>query len=61
MTPKGALVTVLKEDIEDRAKGISGMPVDITKGLSRREVRDLVEYLSTLRTAANSSHGESQE
>lgn len=58
MTPKGATITISKEDVEDRAKGLSGMPADIAKNLSRDEIRDLVEYLSTLKTAADSSHGE---
>lgn len=58
MTPKGATITVAKEDIEERAKGQSGMPSDIAKNMSRSEVRDLVEYLSTLTVAADAGvHG----
>lgn len=61
MTPKGAIITVLKEDIEERAKGLSGMPADIAKNLSRDEIRDLVEYLSTLKTAQqDGAHGEGE-
>lgn len=59
MTPKGAIVSVAKDDIEDRAKGLSGMPADIAKNLSRDEIRDLVEYLSTLKVATDAGkHGE---
>ncbi len=59
MTPKGAVITIAKDDIDDRAKGLSGMPADIAKNLTRREIRDLVEYLSTLKTASSAAaHGE---
>ena len=62
MTPKGAIITVATDDIEDRAKGLSGMPNDLTKGLTRAEIRDLVAYLSTLTKAKNAaSHGKSEE
>jgi quinoprotein glucose dehydrogenase len=35
--------------IEDRSQGPSAMPADIATKLSRRELRDLVEWLATLR------------
>lgn len=58
MTPKGAIVTIPADEIDDRGKGQSGMPSDITRGLTRAEIRDLVEYLSTLKVAKKSaSHG----
>ncbi len=57
MTPTGALVSVAKDDIDERANGQSGMPQDISKNLTRSEIRDLVEYMSTLQTAADTSHG----
>lgn len=57
MSPEGAVITIAKERIEDRASGQSGMPADIAKNLSRSEIRDLVEYLSTLRAAAPAAHG----
>jgi mono/diheme cytochrome c family protein len=43
-TPK----RVVKADIAKRTNGPSAMPVMATV-LSRREIRDVVEYLSTLR------------
>lgn len=61
MTPQGALISVAKADIEDRAKGQSGMPSDITKALSRSDVRDLVEYLASLKKVDDSGHGASGE
>lgn len=61
MTPKGAIITILKDEIEERAKGLSGMPADIAKNLSRNEIRDLVEYLSTLKVAKQGgAHGEGE-
>ncbi|MEZ6126296.1 MAG: HEAT repeat domain-containing protein [Planctomycetaceae bacterium] len=58
VTPQGAIISVATADIEDRAKGQSGMPADISKNLSRDDVRDLVEYLSALKVAKSTSHGE---
>lgn len=56
--PDGALVTVETAKIEDRAVGKSGMPDDIIKKLSKSDVRDLVEYLSTRKNAsAAPAHG----
>jgi quinoprotein glucose dehydrogenase len=58
MTPEGSILTVAQDDIEERAKGKSGMPSDLSKNLTRSEIRDLVEYLSTLKTATTAAHGE---
>jgi quinoprotein glucose dehydrogenase len=49
MTPEGTLLTVPKADIEERARGKSAMPEDVARTLSRVELRDLVEFLSSLR------------
>ncbi len=58
MTPKGAMITITKDEIEERAKGLSAMPADIAKNLSRDEIRDLVEYMSTLKVAQqDGAHG----
>ncbi|MCA9062540.1 MAG: HEAT repeat domain-containing protein [Planctomycetaceae bacterium] len=61
MTPQGAIVTVAKEDVDDRTVGVSGMPADISKNLSRAEIRDLVEFLSGLQTESSGAHGTSDE
>ncbi len=51
MTPEGAVVVVPKSKIEERRSGKSAMPEDLIKHLSRKEVRDLVEYLASLKEA----------
>ena len=57
MTPTGALVSVAKSDIDDRANGTSGMPQDLSKNITRAEIRDLVEYMTTLQTEPAAAHG----
>jgi quinoprotein glucose dehydrogenase len=49
MTAEGALLTVAKNRIENRETGKSAMPEDLTKYLSRSELRDLVAYLAGLK------------
>lgn len=49
MTPEGKLLTIPKDTIEERSVGKSSMPEDLLKHLSKPELRDLVEFLSTLR------------
>jgi quinoprotein glucose dehydrogenase len=49
MTAEGKLVSLKKDDIEQRKEGKSAMPEDLTKHLSRRDLRDLVEFLSSLK------------
>ena len=43
------LVTIKKGDIKSRTITLSGMPDNLRQILHRREIRDLVEYLSGLR------------
>lgn len=50
MKPMGEIVIVEKDKIDAQAKGQSGMPADMAKQLSKSDIRDLVEYLSTLKT-----------
>jgi quinoprotein glucose dehydrogenase len=49
MTAEGALIVVPKSKIEERKTGKSAMPEDLIKHLSRKEVRDLVEFLVGLK------------
>lgn len=49
MTADGKLLTLAKESIEERQPTKSAMPEDLTKHLSKRELRDLVEFLSGLK------------
>jgi quinoprotein glucose dehydrogenase len=46
--PNVGLVKIRKSDIRSRQGGTSAMPEDIAKTLSKKDVRDLVEYLSGL-------------
>ena len=47
--PDGKFVSVPKADIEDQKRGVSAMPQDLIKHLSRSDLRDLVEFLATLK------------
>jgi quinoprotein glucose dehydrogenase len=49
MTADGKLVTVKKSDIDDRRATKSAMPDDLAGKLTKRELRDLVEFLSGLK------------
>jgi quinoprotein glucose dehydrogenase len=49
ITPDGKFVSVPKADIEDQKRGASAMPQDLIKHLSRSDVRDLVEFLATVK------------
>jgi quinoprotein glucose dehydrogenase len=49
VTPEGQTLTVRKELIEERNRGPSAMPADLVEKMSRTELRDLVEFLSSLR------------
>jgi quinoprotein glucose dehydrogenase len=49
ITAEAAFVTVAKKDVEARDTGKSAMPEDIIKHLSKRELRDLVEFLAGLK------------
>jgi quinoprotein glucose dehydrogenase len=63
MTAQGEIVRVPKESIDFQSAGRSGMPDDVTKSLTRSDIRDLVEYLSTLQNpvASAEAHGKSTE
>ncbi|WP_218931980.1 PVC-type heme-binding CxxCH protein [Adhaeretor mobilis] len=58
VNPAGETILVRKEEIEERTIGLSGMPDGLKETLPKSDIRDLVEYLTTLRSAPdNSSHG----
>ncbi len=46
---EGKIITIDPEQVESRKKGKSSMPVDLLKHLTRRELRDLVAYLASLK------------
>jgi quinoprotein glucose dehydrogenase len=47
--PEKGIVKVLKADIVSREKGPSAMPEGLGQILSKRDIRDLVEFLTTLK------------
>jgi quinoprotein glucose dehydrogenase len=49
MDNEAKLVTIAKSDIDARKTGLSAMPEDLGKKLSKRDVRDVVEFLSRYR------------
>jgi quinoprotein glucose dehydrogenase len=49
MTAEGQLVTVPQDQVDERQTGKSAMPADIIKSLTKAEVRDLVEFLASLK------------
>jgi len=51
ITPEGKVIDIAKADIAVRKKGKSSMPSDLTKHMTRRQLRDLVAYLSSLKGA----------
>ncbi len=48
-SPEDGLLKLKKADITAREKGLSAMPEEMTKILTRQELRNLVEYLATLK------------
>ncbi|MBA3480777.1 MAG: c-type cytochrome, partial [Pirellulales bacterium] len=55
--PDGKEIVVDAATIEDRFEGLSAMPEDMMKQMSPRDLRDLVEYLSSLRAPTDAAHG----
>jgi quinoprotein glucose dehydrogenase len=52
MTAEAMELVISVEDIDSRRTGPSAMPDDLHKKLSRRELRDLVEFLAELKEPA---------
>ncbi len=49
VTAEGKLLTIDKSTIDERASGPSAMPDTVAKFLTKSELRDLVEYLASLK------------
>jgi quinoprotein glucose dehydrogenase len=49
MTAEGKPLTLSKHTIEDRKRGPSAMPGDLAQKLSKTELRDLIEFLASLK------------
>ncbi|MDR3637422.1 MAG: c-type cytochrome [Isosphaeraceae bacterium] len=45
----GKMATVAKDQVEERKRGEPAMPADLIKQLSKVELRDLIEFLATVR------------
>lgn len=48
-SPEDGFVTLKKSDIESKQRGSSGMPEGLAAVLSARDLRDLIEYLASLK------------
>jgi quinoprotein glucose dehydrogenase len=48
-SPEDGLITVAKADIRSRERGLSGMPEALGEVLTKRDLRNLVEFLSTVK------------
>jgi quinoprotein glucose dehydrogenase len=58
MDAEGKVTSVAKADIDESRRGVSAMPADLIKTLSRRDLRDLIEYLAGRRgESRGSGHG----
>lgn len=49
MTAEGQLLHIDKSQVDERRRGVSAMPDDLVKKLTLRELRDLVEFLASLK------------
>ena len=49
VTPEGKPIVVAKRSIEERRTGPSAMPADLIKHMTKRQLRNLVEYLASLK------------
>lgn len=59
--PTGEQLVVPLDQVDAEAEGLSGMPADLYKSLSRTEIRDLVAYLASLKKAkSGAAHGEGE-
>ena len=55
--PTGEQIVIPTDQILDQSAGDSAMPQDIVKALTPRDMRDLVEYLASLRGGGGGEHG----
>ena len=54
-------ITIALEDVNERRRGLSSMPTNVTESLSLREIRDLVEFLVTLTEEGTSNRSAEPE
>jgi hypothetical protein len=48
-TPEGSTVTIREAQIGARSRGLSAMPEGLASALTPFELRDLIEYLASLK------------
>jgi quinoprotein glucose dehydrogenase len=48
-SPEDGLLTVKKADVKSRDRGLSAMPEELGNILSKSDLRNLIEFLSTLK------------
>ena len=48
-SPEDGMLKLKKADVKERERGLSGMPEGLADVIGRRDLRDVVEYLSTLK------------
>ena len=48
-SPEDGMLKLNKADVKERERGLSGMPEGLADVIGRRDLRDVVEYLSTLK------------
>ena len=60
VTPQNKTIRIDRDNIDEQTAVISAMP-EMTKNLTLREIRDLVEYLATLGKNKQPSHDSNQE
>jgi len=48
-SPEDGIITIDADNINSREKGLSGMPEGLYLMLSKREIRDLIAYLGSLK------------
>lgn len=51
VTPEGSVISIPKDQIDERSRGQSAMPDKLLKLLSPLELRDLIEFLASLKPA----------
>jgi quinoprotein glucose dehydrogenase len=55
ITAEGTSIIVPRDAIEERKRGPSAMPSDVAAKLNKKELRDLIEFLASLKSAPKSS------
>jgi quinoprotein glucose dehydrogenase len=48
-SPEDGLLKLKKADVKSRERGLSGMPEELRQVLTKHDLRDLVEFLSSLK------------